>query len=150
MACDICGFVKTNKNPVFETSFWKVFLADDQAYLGRCYVTLKRHAGDLSKLTQDEWDDLLEVIIKLESSVKKAFGATLFNWTCLMNLAYQNNPPNPHIHWHFRPRYSHPVRFAKLTFEDPEFGQHYSREHERSLIVSKNLQQKIIKEIQKF
>ena len=87
---------------------------------------------------------------KLEKSVKRAFDADLFNWTCLMNLAYLNNPPNPHVHWHFRPRYHHLIKFSGLTFKDPEFGHHYSREHERSFEVTTTIQQKIIEEIKKY
>jgi len=150
MSCDICGFVKTNKNPILETDYWVVVLADDQAYLGRCYVTLKRHCGDLAELSKEEWNDLHILISRLESSVKKAFGATLFNWTCLMNLAYQNKPYNPHVHWHFRPRYERPVEFAGLTFNDPEFGKHYAREQERSFEVSQEVQQKIIEKIKEY
>lgn len=149
MHCDICDFVKTNNNPIIETKYWKVLLADDQAYLGRCYVSLRRHAGDLVKLTKTEWNDLFELIVNLESSVKNAFDATLFNWTCLMNMAYQNKPYNPHIHWHFRPRYDHYVKFAGLIFKDLEFGVHYATEKERSFIVPKDIQQKIIQKIKK-
>lgn len=150
MTCDICNFVKTNNNAILETDYWIVLLADDQSYLGRCYVTLKRHCGDLADLDKEEWNDLFQLINKLESSLKKAFNATLFNWTCLMNMAYQNNPPNPHIHWHFRPRYSHSIKFEGLTFTDPEFGHHYAREHERSQKVSNEIQQNIIEEIRKY
>lgn len=150
MTCDICNFIKTNDNPVMETKYWKVILADDQAYLGRCYVSLKRHAGDLTKLTKAEWNNLSKLIVKLEYSVKKVFRATLFNWTCLMNMAYKSRPYNPHVHWHFRPRYDHSVEFAGLIFKDPEFGIHYAREHERSFKVSKQIQQKIIEQIKKY
>lgn len=149
MKCDICKFAKEAKNPVLETKYWIVLLASDQAYLGRCYVSLKRHCGDLAELKEVEWKDLLSVISKLEESIKKTFGADLFNWTCLMNVAYQNDPPNPHIHWHFRPRYSHSINFGDITFEDPEFGHHYAREPERSLEVSKEIQQRIIEKIKK-
>jgi diadenosine tetraphosphate (Ap4A) HIT family hydrolase len=147
MTCDICKFAKEAKNPVFDTKYWIVVLANDQAYLGRCYVSLKRHCGDLAELKKGEWDDLLVLIDKLEKSVKKAFNADLFNWTCLMNMAYQVTPPNPHIHWHFRPRYGRKIKLGGLTFEDPEFGHHYAREHERLLEVSEKIQNKIIEKI---
>ncbi len=147
MGCDICKFVKKAENLVFETKYWVALLSNDQAYLGRCYVSLKRHCGDLAELNKNEWEDLLILIGKLEKTVKKAFNADLFNWTCLMNLAYQNDPPNPHIHWHFRPRYSHPINFNNLIFKDPEFGKHYAREPERSFEVSKEMQQKIIEKL---
>jgi diadenosine tetraphosphate (Ap4A) HIT family hydrolase len=125
MECVGCLTPKDNEL-IFETNFWKVILADDQAYLGRSYVTLKRHCGSLSELSQSEWDDFYIIVSKLESAVKKAFGASLFNWSCLMNLAYQNTPPNPHVHWHFKPRYKTPIDLDGEIFTDEEFGNHYS------------------------
>ena len=144
MECISCQ--KPNYNElIFETKFWKVILASDQAYLGRCYITLKRHSGDLAELTDEEWLDFSELVKRLESALKKSFNATMFNWTCLMNNAYQNEPPNPHIHWHFRPRYNHKVEFAGLTFKDPEFGHHYDRARKQE--VSNDVKRKILEKI---
>ena len=126
MECINCQ-VPNPDNLVYETKHWKVVLAPDQSYLGRCYVALKRHCGDLAEMEKEEWLDFAELVKKLEGAMKKSFDATMFNWTCLLNDAYQNNPPNPHVHWHFRPRYSHRVEFAGLLFEDKDFGHHYAR-----------------------
>lgn len=126
MSCDICKFVIESDNPIIETKYWIVLLADEQAYLGRSYVTLKRHCGDLVDLEKEEWSELLDLIRKLEAAVRSAFKPALFNWNCLMNLAYQNDPPNPHIHWHFIPRYNYKVKLNGITFNDPEFGHHYN------------------------
>ncbi len=143
MECSIC---KINPEEIFyETKYWIVNLAQDQTYLGRCYVTLKRHCGDLAELKKEEILDFLELVKKLESAFKKAFNATMFNWTCLMNNAYQEKNPTPHVHWHFRPRYNHLVKFAGLVFEDKEFGHHYARNTERK--ISNEVQEKIIEEI---
>lgn len=149
MNCDICEYVKKADNPIFESKYWIVFLADEQAYLGRSFVTLKRHCGDIAKLEDKEWVELLDVVGRLENAVRDAFGPSSFNWTCLMNLAYQNNPPNPHVHWHFIPRYGHEVNFAGTTFVDPEFGSHYAREKERSKKVSGKIKSRIIAAIRK-
>ncbi len=111
---------------IFETTFWQVYLAENQTYLGYCIVSLKRRdCGDLADLTAEEVLDFLELTKKFEKGVRKAFGATMFNWSCLMNLAYQNTPPNPHLHWHVRPRYDRDVIVAGVTFVDALFGQHY-------------------------
>ncbi len=119
---------------ILETTYWKVELNNyDQTNLGRSYVTAKRDVGSMSDLSQEEWLDFGEVVKKLESACTRAFGATMFNWTCLMNLAYQNDPPNPHVHWHFRPRYKSSVSFASETFEDHAFGKHYERGTERKV-----------------
>jgi diadenosine tetraphosphate (Ap4A) HIT family hydrolase len=75
---------------IFETKYWTVKLFPDQAYLGRCVILLNRDCGNLSGLTKEEVLDFHENIVKkLESTFKKVFDATMFNWTCLMNHAYK-------------------------------------------------------------
>ncbi len=107
---------------ISETQFWRIVLNPNQFYLGRSVVLLKRPCGELSQVTEPEWRELREIIVQMESAGKKAFGATMLNWSCLMNLAYQNSPPDPQVHWHFLPRYSNSVTFAGLTFTDESFG----------------------------
>ena len=114
---------------VYESSFWKVYLfPDDQRYLGRSVAALKRHSPSLADLTPTELDDLQVTIRVMEAAVRREFGAANFNWTCLMNNAFRDNPPKPHVHLHFRPRYAAPVKFGGAVFEDVEFGEHYDRE----------------------
>lgn len=112
---------------LFETDFWTVYLSPRQSYLGRCVIDIKRPCGSLSELTSKEWLDFEIIVKKLESLFKKAFDATMFNWTCLMNNAYKKDVFNPKVHWHLRPRYSHPVIIDKITFLDPNFAHHYDR-----------------------
>ena len=134
---------------IYETDFWKVVLFPNQAYLGRCVIVLKRDCGEISNLTSDEWLDFHKNIIqKLESVFKKAFNATMFNWTCLMNDAFKSENPKPHVHWHFRPRYKNDVEFAGEQFQDLEFGHHYSRE--RKKIVFRDMLEKISEEVKKY
>ncbi len=45
-----------------------------------------------------------------------------------MNVAFKDNPPKPHVHLHFRPRYAAPIKFEGSLFEDVLFGEHYDRE----------------------
>lgn len=145
--CEICPFLKDNPLSVFNTKYWKINLSSDQSYLGRCYVVSRRHVGNLSKLTKSEWKDFEIIVKKLETTIRKTFKATMFNWTCLMNDAYRQKLPKPYVHWHFRPRYNHPVKFCGLIFEDPEFGYHYAREKERSLELDNKKLTKIGSEI---
>ncbi len=133
----------------FETSFWKVILSPDQAYLGRCVIVLKRECGQLSKLTSEEWADFHKNIVqKLEFAVKKAFNATMFNWTCLMNNAFKSENPKPQVHWHFRPRYRNEIKLAGEQFKDLEFAHHYSRE--RNKLISKEVLERISEQIKKY
>lgn len=107
---------------IFDTPYWSVVLNPNQAYLGRSVILLKRKCGSLAKITQEELIDFLGIVQKMEELFRITFNATMFNWSCLMNNAYQETPPQPQVHWHFIPRYDHPVKFADKTFEDPNFG----------------------------
>ncbi len=116
-----------------ETEHWLIILAPDQRNLGTCVVALKRDETELSGLKEDEWADLALVVKKLESAIRNSFHATMFNWGCLMNSSYLEDPPCPHLHWHFIPRYREPVEFEDRTFDDPCFGM--STMHDRRKLM---------------
>jgi diadenosine tetraphosphate (Ap4A) HIT family hydrolase len=128
VSCDICELIADGTGNLYTGTKWVVSLARDQGYLGRTYVTLKAHKGALRELTADEWSEYGRIVSLLERAGRAAFGADLFNWSCLINLAYASDAPEPHIHWHVRPRYSQPVTIGETTFEDPAFGSHYDRD----------------------
>lgn len=135
---------------IYETDFWRVVLAEDQTYLGYCLIKLKRReCSDLADLTEEELLDFFNVVKKLEYALRNSFDATIFNWSCLMNNAYQNIPPTPHMHWHCRPRYNHPVLFAGLDFVDHLFGHHYEWPQVKR-ILNDNVRSMVIEEIRKF
>lgn len=128
MSCYSCDNSDTNTpNFVLASKHWNVYLNSEQAYLGRMVVVNKRHVSSLGDLSLDEQVDFFKIVKILEGAVSSAFGAKLVNWTCLMNDTFQEAIPQPHVHWHFRPRYDHPVVVHGHKFEDPEFGHHYSR-----------------------
>lgn len=131
--CDICEHLDDQSGNIINTDHWSVALAPDQGYLGRCYVTLREHKDSLSSLSDEEWADFARITRQLEDGCKEAFGATPFNWSCLMNNAFQVKPSLPHVHWHFRPRYEHPAQLNGVTFVDPQFGFHYDREQRRKV-----------------
>lgn len=112
---------------IYETDYWIIFLAPNQSNIGTCVVALKRDYGTLAGLKSEEWVDFGIIVEKLEFILKKLFNTTMFNWGALMNADYLKNPPNPHVHWHFIPRYKHNVEFAELTFDDKYFGSMHPR-----------------------
>ncbi len=130
---------------IFETEYWNIFLSEDQTYFGRCVVDLKRKCGSLAELTEEEMINFLNIVKRYELTFKKHYGATMFNWTCLMNDAYKRNPPDPQVHWHCRPRYKTPLMFEGFEFKDPNFGHHYDREAKREL--DNNTKEKLITEL---
>lgn len=79
-----------DNNILFETKYWNIFLNENQAYLGYSIIVLKRECKTLSEVNNEEWIDFHEKVVKtLETTFKEKFGATMFNWTCLMNDAYK-------------------------------------------------------------
>ena len=122
--CEWCTY-KEKEFLLFETSYWKVYLADVQDYIGRCIVVLKRHCGNMSELNMQEWIELKEAIDVLELCFNSVLGAELCNWSCLMNSFYKDENPNPHLHIHVRPRYSKPVEINNHSYKDEEFSHHY-------------------------
>ena len=127
MTCPICNWSPDDPDYllVYETSLWRIVLAPNQSLIGRCVIHLKRHCGDVAETTPDEVLDWLNVVKTMETALRKAFDATMFNWSCYMNLSYCDNPPDPHIHWWVVPRYNHIVKLGSLIFEDPRFGSPY-------------------------
>ena len=106
----------------YETEYWKVVLVEDQRYLGRLVIKTKVPREHLPDLTEKEQLDFFVLIKKLESFFTEKIGATMFNYSCLMNFAYRDNE-TPHVHYHFRPRYRNPVTLLGKEFSDPNFGQ---------------------------
>ncbi|MBU4535490.1 MAG: HIT family protein [Euryarchaeota archaeon] len=109
------------RDEINQTSHWIIFLDRDQKNLGTCRVSLKRKTDQLSDLTRDEWQEFVEIVNKLENSLKKAFNATLFNWVIIRDKKLPS-PKYHYLEWHVIPRYHKKIEFEKIIFEDPCFG----------------------------
>lgn len=126
MNCTVCKLIPKNKFNLLETEYWVVSLNPDQYWLGRSFITSKKHIESISNLSNAAWLDLKLVINAYEAKLKTVFGADVFNWSALMNDAFNELPyESPHLHWHVRPRYSKPVIFEGTKYEDEDFGRHY-------------------------
>jgi diadenosine tetraphosphate (Ap4A) HIT family hydrolase len=149
MICEICSSSREDSTYplVSESQFWLVKLAPNQSLLGRCVVAARRHVGDLAELTPAEMTDFLQVVRQLEGAIKQSLGATMFNWSCYMNLAYQADPPDPHVHWWLAPRYRQPVEVHGILFEDPHFGHPY--DHRRWQEVTPEVRDYLVSEIRR-
>lgn len=132
MDCEICEVLQKNDYLIHQTKYWRIALAPQQTYIGRCYVTLLRHCPDLAELTEDEWQDFIQIVKDLEQAIRLAFEPGVFNWFCQMNDAFRKELSNPHVHWHVRPRYKQKVEFSGQTFEDLEFGHRHSYTREET------------------
>ena len=126
---------------VKETKYWKIELHPNQYYLGYSVVVLKRKCRHLSNLKAVEENDFFKIVKEFETKLKKNFGATMFNWTCLMNDNYKKGKPPAQVHWHVRPRYKNQVKLAGEVFHDEVFAHHYDK------CKKKKVSQEILKQI---
>ena len=134
--CDICVLLQDDDSGdevILTTPWWRLVLASEQSYLGRAYLTARRHVASLSELALAEWINLQDMICRYESLVQRVYGATNFNWGCLLNEAFREPSPKPHVHWHVRPRYSLVPMVDGHAYPDPNFGSHYRRSQPRQV-----------------
>ena len=94
--CEWCNLSEADKKYLLsDTKYWTLYLADEQDYIGRCIIVLKRHCGSLPELKDDEWMELILLIQKYETCIKTVFHAEHYNWSCLMNSFYKSPEPCP-------------------------------------------------------
>lgn len=131
-SCSTCLLVAEKDPTLFltETPYWQIYLSDKQNYPGRCFVPLKRHAASLGELTDAEILDFKRIAQALETVYFTKLGARPLNYSCLMNGAYQETDPHPHVHFHVIPRFQNAVEFGGMLFEDKLYGFNYTREYE--------------------
>jgi len=143
------GHVGDDRLKVMDNGAWSAYVMPDQLCLGRLVVPLKRPCGSLAGLSDHEWLMHAHMVRTLEAALHHAFGATMFNWCCLMNDAYQDNCPEPQVHWHLRPRYEFPVHILGREFHDPNFGHHYLRADSDKVILPLEELEKIAQHVRR-
>ena len=127
--CQICPLVEQqvagdDDSVVLQTARWLAVIDRNQLYLGKGFVTLRQHKSALSELDGADWQELHQVISRMEQAEQQAFGADVCNWECLMNNAVKAGE-SPHVHWHLYPRYANEVvEFADEEFADPKWPRH--------------------------
>ncbi|MGL4759066.1 MAG: hypothetical protein ACRCXZ_07030 [Patescibacteria group bacterium] len=142
-----------NPNEILlQSQFWTLSLLWRQYYLGSSMLILNRQCDSLAELTLLELIDMQDCFRIQEVVSKVAFGASMFNYSCLMNHGYRCNPPKPWVHWWIRPRYNTIVEFEGVEFEDEQFGSFYDREGEQNLPIKMfddEFRQKIVLQFKK-
>ncbi|MDP3764580.1 MAG: HIT family protein [bacterium] len=112
-----------SKNLIKDYKYWAIYVHPNQSYLGRCVVWCKReNALDLTDSTQEEQSELFLVLQNLREVVKKVFQPDWFNYSFLGN-------DTRHLHAHFIPRYTKPMTFMSMVFEDKLYGHNYKTDH---------------------
>ena len=143
MSCEICPIISDPSSDeralrILEGEYWRATLRRDQSLLGTTFITAKHHVEALADLSIEEWQEFASLNAQIELAIKKAFGARVINTSCLMNHAFKTDDPQPHVHWHVKPRYDSTIMFNGQAFTDPAFGNYLSGDHPR-LTVSQDL-----------
>jgi len=97
-----------------EFEFWIVSLRPQQVTLGSMVLTLKRHCGSLSDLTEEEAGELSKIYKFIESKLKELFLPDRINYLTLMMTDYQ-------LHTHIIPRYQSERIFNNIIFTDKDW-----------------------------
>ncbi len=71
-----------------------------QYYQGYCVLISRRHATELSQLTEEERRTFLDEMCLLARVIEDCFQPRKLNYELLGNQV-------PHLHWHLFPRYDH-------------------------------------------
>ena len=97
-----------------EYDHWAVFVRANHVTLGSLVIIAKSEATNLGNLSKEEWAEFATVSNEMENLLRKTFGAEKFNYLALMMV-------DPHVHFHFIPRYSKPVTFNDRVYTDPDW-----------------------------
>jgi diadenosine tetraphosphate (Ap4A) HIT family hydrolase len=105
---------------------WRLYLNEDQTYLGRCYLWLHGQHTDLQQ--RPELPAYHQRELKLFSGM--VFRALSRLWSPdMVNEFYAGNEYEKHrghAHLHLIPRYYLPAEFAGQLFPDERFGKNYA------------------------
>ena len=108
---------------LYKGKYWSVIFGEwCQDHPGYCIISSDKES--LSDLNSKEWEELGKLEKELERVCKKLFGATMFNFACLMNNTYRDNE-KPHVHYHFVPRYKNELKLFGKTYKDRHFGYNF-------------------------
>jgi len=127
---------KYDKFEVKQYNHWRVYIHENQYYLGRCVIWAKQEDFiDFMDMTEEERKELFDIGNRLKGVLNKLFRPDLFNWASLAN-------ETPHLHVHVIPRYKEKREFEGKAFADENWGTHYMP-YDRNLEYSKELLFKI-------
>lgn len=108
---------------LYKGKYFKVIYEEwCQEFVGQCIIS--GYKESLSDMIPEEWIELGKIEKELERVCKKVFGATMFNFACLMNNAYRDDEI-PHVHFHFMPRYKEKITLFDKTYKDKHFGYNF-------------------------
>lgn len=137
MICSMCNTPEEYKKFLIKKfDYWRVELHENQCYLGRTIIILKRHAEDLSEINSKEKDELFSIIKSLKKILQNVFNPDVINYASLGN-------KTRHLHLHIIPRYQRQIEFAGTLFMDKRWGNN-PFPYEKDFNITDNVYSQII------
>ena len=107
--CELCS--SSGGELVWENALCRVVSVADPDYPGFCRVILNRHEREMTDLPENEQQELMRIVLAVETSVRRVLNPDKINLACLGNMT-------PHVHWHIIPRWR-----EDRCFPNPIWGQ---------------------------
>jgi diadenosine tetraphosphate (Ap4A) HIT family hydrolase len=112
---------------------WTVYVHEEQSVLGKVYLWANREdATDLINTSEEEREELFEIIEKLKTALDEMFQPDLYNYLALSN---ETN----HLHIHLEPRYQEIRVFETVTFKDELYGKRHTltgKKHPEEILMT--------------
>lgn len=116
---------KLDSSLLYTGRYWKVYLANNQDYIGRLIITTKKHCCSLIDKDNDQIIELFEIIKHFEKKLTNKLNTIMFNYCYLMNSFANLDKSLWHVHIHMIPRTSEPIIINNRKYIDSEYGKHY-------------------------
>jgi diadenosine tetraphosphate (Ap4A) HIT family hydrolase len=98
---------------LWQNDLCRVVKVDEPDYPGFCRVILKRHARELTDLSESERGALMSVVFAVEAVVRETMQPDKMNVASLGNMT-------PHVHWHVVPRFRDDRHFPNPIWAAPQ------------------------------
>lgn len=95
--CELCSV--DDQGLIYLGEKWRVISCDQEDYPGFCRVVWNRHVAEMTDLSQEDRQEVMDVVWLVEESVREIMLPDKVNLASLGNMV-------PHLHWHIIPRYT--------------------------------------------
>ncbi|MDF3035714.1 MAG: hypothetical protein K0S28_988 [Paucimonas sp.] len=98
---------------VCRNDVFRIVLVDHPHYPGFCRVILNAHVKEMTDLSRDERNVLMEAVWNVEQTVRDIMQPKKINLASFGTLV-------PHLHWHIIPRYEGDVHYPDPIWAKPK------------------------------
>lgn len=129
--CELCETV--GGILLWEDDFLRIVRVEMPEYVGFCRVILQRHVSEMTDLSLEERNRLMNAVYAVEIALRNLYKPTKINLASLGNVV-------PHLHWHVIPRFSDDPHFPQ-----PIWAEKMRENIYRQVIDDKTLKSEILK-----